>query len=108
VDCPADVAIGSVERLQRCSAGEFYPLEAELAEFSFFCFANDAAVASNTGVTKSVHSFFSFFLSNYKLPSGDTRTTLIGEAQSILFQNKKNTPRYDLERANYALSKTDF
>ena len=59
MDGPADVAVGGVKRFQCCAACEFYSLEAELAEFPFFSPSDDAAVAFDTGVAKSVHFLFS-------------------------------------------------
>ena len=58
MDGPADVAVAGVERFQCCSAGEFDPLEMELAEFPFFGPADDTAVAFNTGFAKSIHCCF--------------------------------------------------
>ena len=55
VDGPANVAVGGVERFQGRAAGEFDPLEAELAKFSLLCLADDATVALDAGFAKSFH-----------------------------------------------------
>jgi hypothetical protein len=71
VDSPADIAVSGMERFQCCAAGEFDPLEVELAEFPFFGPADDTAVAFDTGLAKSVHCWFLLITFNDYPTSGD-------------------------------------
>jgi len=68
VDSTAYVTVGRVERFQGCAAGEFDPLEVELAEFPFFGPADNAAVAFDTCFAKSVHGCFLLIPFNDKPP----------------------------------------
>jgi hypothetical protein len=92
VDGPADVAVGGVERFQCCAAGEFDPLEAELAEFPFFGPANDTAVAFDTGLAKSVHCCVLLLIFNdWPLP-GKNMGRPFGAARRFYSSNKKTRP----------------
>jgi hypothetical protein len=106
VDGPADVAVGGVERFQCCAAGEFDPLETELAEFPFFGPSDNAAVAFDTGVAKSVHCCFLLLPFNDKPPYGTNMGRPDWGGPTHFIPEQKNTPRCYLERAYDALSKT--
>lgn len=93
MDGPADVAVGGVERFESCAAGEFDPLETELAELPFFGPSDNAAVAFDTGFAKSVHCCFLLLPFNDKPPSGDLyELPGLGCPTHFIPEQKKHAP----------------